>query len=47
MSAHKRLKFRLGEYILKSIERKFKKGFDEVCFRGDIARKRRACEGSI
>ena len=38
MSAHKRLKFKPGEYLLKGIERKFKERFDEVRFRDDIVR---------
>ena len=45
MSAHKRLKFKPGEYLLKGIERKFKERFDKVRFRDDIARTDTAREG--
>ena len=38
MGTHKRLKFKLDEYLLKDIERKFKERFGEVRFRDDVAR---------
>ena len=38
MSAHEQLKFKLNEYLLKSIERKFKEGFYEARFRGEHRR---------
>ena len=45
MGAHKRLKFKPGEYLLKGIERKFKERFDKVRFRDDVARTDTAREG--
>ena len=45
MGAHKRLKFKLGEYLLKGIERKFKERFGKVRFRDDVARINTAREG--
>ena len=47
MSAHKRLKFKPGEYLLKEIERKFKERFGKMRFRDDIARTDTTREGSI
>ena len=47
MGAHKRLKFKPGEYLLKGIERKFKERFGEAHFRDDVARTDTAREGSI
>ena len=44
MGAHKRLKFKPGEYLLKDIERKFKERFDKACFRDGIARTNTARE---
>ena len=38
MGAHKRLKFKLDEYLLKDIERKFKERFGKARFRDDVAR---------
>lgn len=45
MGTHKRLKFKLDEYLLKDIERKFKERFGEVRFRDDVARANTAHEG--
>ena len=47
MDAHKRLKFKLDEYLLKGIERKFKERFGEARFRDDVARTNAAHEGLI
>ena len=44
---YERLKFKLGEYLLKEIKRKFKERFDKVRFRDDVARTNTAREGSI
>ena len=38
MNGYERLEFKLGEYLLKGIERKFKKEFSEARFKDDIAR---------
>ena len=45
MGAHKRLKFKPDEYLLKGIEHKFKERFGEACFRDDVARTNTAREG--
>ena len=45
MGTHKRLKFKLDEYLLKDIERKFKERFGEVRFRDDVARTDTTREG--
>ena len=42
---YERLKFKLGEYLLKEIKRKFKERFGEACFRGNITRTNTAREG--
>jgi len=38
MNGYERLEFKLGEYLLKGVERKFKKEFSEARFKDDIAR---------
>ena len=45
MGAHKWLKFKPDEYLLKGIERKFKERFGKVRFRDDVARTNTAREG--
>ena len=47
MGTHKRLEFKLGEYLLKGVEHKFKKEFSEARFKDDIARTSTAREGLI